>query len=293
MVATKVRSFGKVLRVTVAPASVRAKDVFYLLLDSEAPRRLHTAIRRFAHPPQVEAPEGTVTRYTITGPSLWNFATVGGTSQTVLRILSEASKVPLSDNFKETVRLLISRYGRIIFYDTSKRTKQGDPLIIMRADPIILRQAIAEDRRVEAFCYTEGDGDGEWYIPYFFLGRFKRLLGWLGYPCIDRIARAQGQHLAFVLRRKTRTGEYPFALRSYQRVACDDFLGNGKRRGHDGAVLLGPPGSGKTLEAIAIAARLQRHVLIVTTTHESVRQWIREFLDKTTITAAVNYETPQ
>lgn len=270
------------VRVVSGSASDRAKDVFYLLLDPGVATTVHTMVRKFAYPPQVEAPEGSASRYVITGPSLWNFAAAGGTARAVLKTIRRVSKLRLAPAFEETIQLLMARYGRIVFIATPRKTKNGDQLVLMKADPVVLRGAVHDDYRVEAFCYEEGAKAGEWYIPFFLLNRFKRFLGWLGYPTVDRIKRAKGRRLSIELRRRTRIGA-PFSLRPYQRAARDAFMGTGRRSGYDRGVCLAPPGTGKTIEGIALMATLQRHTLIITVTQEAVSQWIRELLDKTTL----------
>src|SRR5690606_38826438 len=76
-----------------------------------------------------------------------------------------------------------------------------------------------------------------------------------------------------------------FGLRHYQTEAVDRwFLGGAPQGGH-GVVVL-PCGAGKTVVALEAMARTKTRTLVVCNNQSAVTQWIREILDKTTLTEA-------
>jgi DNA excision repair protein ERCC-3 len=115
-------------------------------------------------------------------------------------------------------------------------------------------------------------------------GPLKRALVRAGYPADDVAGYTEGSPIAVALRTSTVHGE-PFVLREYQRVAAQTFHDGGSARGGSGVITL-PCGAGKTVVAMAVMAEVQRHTLVLTTGVSAARQWVRELLDKTSLTEA-------
>lgn len=91
-----------------------------------------------------------------------------------------------------------------------------------------------------------------------------------------------GTALPVALRSETRSGT-PFSLRKYQQEAVDRFYMNGADAGGNGVIVL-PCGAGKTVIGLGAIAAAGLHTLVLTTSTAAVRQWIRELLDRTTLT---------
>lgn len=78
-------------------------------------------------------------------------------------------------------------------------------------------------------------------------------------------------------------GGKPFALRHYQQEAGEVFYAGGAAHGGSGVIVL-PCGAGKTIVGLSVMNEMQCSTLILTPNTVSVRQWIDELLDKTTLT---------
>ena len=83
------------------------------------------------------------------------------------------------------------------------------------------------------------------------------------------------------LRDVTASGK-PFALRPYQKAACDGFWAGGGIYGGSGVIVL-PCGAGKTVVGMGVMEKVKMHTLILTTNVVALRQWINELLDKTNL----------
>nr|WP_247731734.1 DEAD/DEAH box helicase [Halovivax limisalsi] len=86
----------------------------------------------------------------------------------------------------------------------------------------------------------------------------KRLLYEAGYPVRDERDLAGGAELDF---------ELDVTLREYQRTWVDRFADEGS------GVLVGPPGSGKTIAALGVMERLGGETLILVPSRDLARQW--------------------
>jgi DNA excision repair protein ERCC-3 len=75
----------------------------------------------------------------------------------------------------------------------------------------------------------------------------------------------------------------PFEVRDYQQEAVDRWFMGGQPAGGHGVVVL-PCGAGKTIVSMAAMATIGQHTLILCNNQTAVNQWVRELLDKTTLT---------
>src|SRR6185295_2345441 len=101
-------------------------------------------------------------------------------------------------------------------------------------------------------------------------------------PAEDLVGFRNGVPLQVGLRDTTLAG-VPFAVRDYQREAADVFWQGGGPSGGHGVIVL-PCGAGKTVVGLATLALVKQECLVLATNVTAVRQWIREILDKTTLT---------
>jgi DNA excision repair protein ERCC-3 len=96
----------------------------------------------------------------------------------------------------------------------------------------------------------------------------KRILYDAGYPVRDDRELETGDELPL---------ELTLDLREYQRDWVDRFVET------KSGVLVGPPGSGKTVAAMGIMAALEGETLILVPSRELAGQWHEELLEKTTL----------
>src|ERR1035437_8875930 len=244
-----------------------------LLLETEGPGYLaaRDAIAPFTE--LVKSPEYVHT-YRISHLSLWNAAATGRTAEQVLGALIEHSRFPVPQTVTREITQYMGRYG------TLKLERVGDDLLLTAKDPLTLMEArhvkaaqpwlldqLAPDR-----CIVDGR----------FRGHLKLALTLAGLPVENLAGYTVGDPLSFQLRDQTLTGK-PFGLRGYQMEAAEIFYAAGSAKGGAGTVVL-PCGAGKTVVALGSMNLCQCHTLILTTNVMAVRQWIREVLDKTTLT---------
>jgi DNA excision repair protein ERCC-3 len=97
----------------------------------------------------------------------------------------------------------------------------------------------------------------------------KRVLYEAGYPVQDERDLDSGEDLPVDLH---------LDLRAYQHEWVQSFLE------HKSGVLVGPPGSGKTVAAMGILSRVEGETLVLVPSRELVTQWREELLAHTTLT---------
>ncbi len=221
----------------------------------------------------VKSPEHVHT-YRITPLSIWNARAAGVAPEAVEETLTSFAKFPVPDHVLRMVREQAARYGRL------RLEHDGDELLLI-ADSEALATEVAAQQFVSPFL-REPISPVAYRVNKAQRGWLKQTLIKLGFPVEDIAGYATGEHLALSLRDTMLTGP-PFALRHYQRQAVEAFHAAGTERGGSGVVVL-PCGAGKTVVGMAVMARLQFSTLILTTSISAARQWLRELLDKTTLT---------
>ncbi|MEZ4240973.1 MAG: DEAD/DEAH box helicase [Myxococcota bacterium] len=93
----------------------------------------------------------------------------------------------------------------------------------------------------------------------------------------------EGDPLPFQLRETMKANGKPFRVRDYQKEAVARWFMDGKPAGGHGVVVL-PCGAGKTIVSMVAMQTIQQHTLILCNNQTAVNQWVRELLDKTTLT---------
>lgn len=244
-----------------------------LLLETEGPGYLaaRDAIAPFTE--LVKSPEYVHT-YRVSHLSLWNAAATGRNAEDVLAALHEHSRFPVPQNVVREITQYMGRYG------TLQLLREGDELLLVAKDPL----ALSEARHVKAAqpWLLDMVAPDRCRVDARFRGHLKLALTLAGLPVEDLAGYTVGDPLSFTLRDVAASGK-PFHLRDYQREAGEIFHAAGSVKGGCGTVVL-PCGAGKTVVAIGAMALAQCHTLILTTNVVAVRQWIREILDKTTLT---------
>jgi DNA excision repair protein ERCC-3 len=212
--------------------------------------------------------------YRLTPLSLWNAAAAGHTPDAVIEALTSFSRYEVPQNILAEVRDYMSRYGRL------KLVKQ-DGKLLLTSESAPLMAEIWRQKTVRPCLLSQVDEHTIEVSPAL-RGHVKQALIKIGFPVEDLAGYVQGERLEVALCDTTLQGE-AFALRPYQSEAADIFYAGGSERGGSGVVCL-PCGAGKTVVGMAAMARCRAHTLILGTNITAVRQWIREMLDKTTLT---------
>ena len=246
-----------------------------VLLEVHSPRyaEARDALCRFA---ELEKSPEHVHTYRISALSLWNACSAGVSAEDVVGVLEDFGKYPLPTHLRAEVRETMARHGRIKLLPGSS----PDALRLVFDDDLLLRQALA-DKHVAPHL-RERVNTHEASVGVAERGPVKRALVRMGYPVEDLVGFRDSAVLEVGLRSVTLAGE-PFALRPYQVEAATVFHQDGAPSGGHGVIVL-PCGAGKTVVGLAVLALVQRHCLILVTSVTAARQWIREILDKTTLT---------
>ncbi|MFV9510211.1 DNA repair helicase XPB [Tepidibacillus sp. LV47] len=212
--------------------------------------------------------------YRMTPVTLWNAAANGYSWKQVIGILDQYSKFHVPTFIKDEIRLYMERYGILSF------EREGNQIHCKSKDPKVLDEFLSFASLQPYF--RERLNEHTVVIDEHDRGFLKQELIKLGYPVRDLAGYQEGEYLSFSLLAKTKSGK-SFQLRDYQRKAIDIFYEKGAVTGGSGVIVL-PCGSGKTIVGIGIMELLQAETLILTTNTSSVRQWIDELIDKTSLT---------
>jgi DNA excision repair protein ERCC-3 len=255
-----VQGDGKVLLETKHAEFDRARDFLGRFAELEAsPDLLHT--------------------YKISPLSLWNAASSGMPLEEVITGLRALSKFDIPDNVLETIRDTIGRYGLVTLtrHPTAPTEWLRVDFLSRYVEKCVLRTATGAS-------LIEAEGKRGWRIPAGQRGIFKQRMLLENWPVADTAGFIDGDPLTVTLREQTRGGQ-PFGLRNYQREAVDRWFLEGSPAGGHGVVVL-PCGAGKTVVALHAMERAATHTLVLCNNQSAVTQWIREILDKTTLTEA-------
>lgn len=206
--------------------------------------------------------------YRITPISLWNAAANGVGLDKILAILACYKKYDIPKNVNDYVKRHFDSYGKVVI------EKYNDNTLLLRVDD---KKLMA---KVEQYIskFVERQEENKFYIPQEFRGQLKAILIKHLIPTRDIAGFDRGNSIEFDLRNTTIT-KCSFALRYYQSEAIYNFS---KWKEGSGVIVL-PCGAGKTVVGIGIMQDIQEYTLIVATSIDSVKQWKRELLDKTTL----------
>lgn len=222
----------------------------------------------------VKSPEHLHT-YRISHLSLWNAASTGLTAEDVLARLESQSKYPIPETVVTEVQDYMSRYGML-------KLIKNDKGLCLESTDVALFKEITKLPNV-ADCLIEFEGEDKAYVDPNKRGVLKMSLTLNGFPVEDIAGYVAGDPLEIDFRKETLAGK-KLALRSYQKEASEIFYASGSEKGGSGVIVL-PCGSGKTVIGMATMVLMKTRTLILTPNISAARQWIREILDKTTLTA--------
>ncbi|MEM7033256.1 MAG: DNA repair helicase XPB, partial [Chloroflexota bacterium] len=253
------------------PVIVQGDKTILLEVDNPLYPEARDALARFA---ELEKSPEYVHTYRITNLSLWNAAATGLKADTILADLEKYSKYPLPNNVAVDIQDYVSRYGRVkLIREASK--------MLLRADDEAIIVELSRQKSLQPYIIDQV-GNLSLEVNPGMRGHIKQVLVNLGYPAEDLAGYTDGEGLEFQLAPTTYKGD-PFILRHYQEEAGEVFYAKGAAHGGSGVIVL-PCGAGKTIVGISVMNQMQCNTLILTPNTVSVRQWIDELIDKTTLT---------
>lgn len=261
------------------PLIIQSDRTVLLEVDSPLYEGARDALATFA---ELEKSPEHIHTYRITPLSLWNAAAAGMEVGAILDALDEYTKYDVPQNIIAEIIDYVSRYGRVKLMKGADLNpdRAGDNDLVLHAEDPVLMAEITHSESVKNLLGEQIDSQTI-SVPYQVRGHIKQALIKIGFPVEDLAGYVSGSHLDIAHRPITLSGS-PFNLRAYQREAAEVFHLGGDVRGGSGVIVL-PCGAGKTIVGLGILFETQCHTLILSTNTIAVRQWINEFLDKTTI----------
>jgi DNA excision repair protein ERCC-3 len=236
-----------------------------LNVDSELHHEARDVIAPFTE--LVKSPEHFHT-YSISHLSLWNAASTGLTEGDVLERLKKYSAYEIPANVAVEITEYMQRYGIL-------RLKLSNGNLVLESDSEPLFLELCKRKEIQGYIESFISKTAAVVSPLV-RGKLKIVLTELGFPVQDIAGYVRGEPLEIELNQS-------FALRDYQRDAAQIFHASGSEKGGSGVIVL-PCGSGKTIIGMAVMALVKSHTLILTPSVTAARQWIREILQKTTLT---------
>ena len=234
-------------------------------MDSEQHHEARDAIAPFTE--LVKSPEHFHT-YSISHLSLWNAASTGLTAIDVLERLKKYSAYEIPANVEMEITEYMQRYGIL-------RLKMENGNLILESDSEPLFLELCKRKEIQEYIESFISKTAA-VVNALVRGKLKIVLTELGFPVQDIAGYVRGEPLEIELNNS-------FALRDYQKDAAQVFHASGSEKGGSGVIVL-PCGSGKTIIGMAVMALVKAHTLILTPSVTAARQWIREILQKTTLT---------
>lgn len=247
---------------------------FSLLLDVHNPLFDEARGRLSAFAELEKSPEHIHT-YRMSPLSLWNAASAGLTSESILETLSLYSRFPVPPSVRAYIESTVSKFGKIVLIDG------GEGKIEIQIEDERVHREILSQKTIIRLITEE---NGKLFVPLLNRGFLKQALIDIGYPTEDKAPLVDGEPLELSLRTPTAASGKPFRIRDYQADAVKAFYRPNTPGTGYGVVVL-PCGSGKTVVGIGVLNELQCAALILTTNISAVRQWKEELLDKTTLSA--------
>ena len=254
------------------PLVIQSDKTVLLEVNNDLYAEARDALAPFA---ELEKSPEYIHTYRITPLSLWNAAAAGMGASQMLAALERYSKYDVPGNVRIDILETVSRYGRL------KLNKHGDDLLLTSSDQALIEE-ILRNKHLAPLIQNRED-ETSLRVNAGNRGRLKQALIGFGYPAEDLAGYVKGAELPLALRDWALSGA-SFGLRAYQQDAVDVFHAGGGVTGGSGVIVL-PCGAGKTMVGMGALAALQTQTLILTPSTVAARQWIRELLDKTTLTA--------
>jgi len=255
------------------PLIVQSDRTLLLEVDHADAERCRSAIAGFA---ELETAPEHVHTYRVTPLALWNARAAGIDAETVVDALTTWSRFPVPPAVFVDVAETMARYGRLVL-EQAEATPEGTGApagsLVLRAvalDDLPVLEEVVRAKGIAPFV-TARLGPIAVAVPAAERGRIKQALVKLGWPCDDQAGHREGAACPLQLQATD--------LRPYQEGAVTSFVASGS-----GVVVL-PCGAGKTIVGAATMAKVGAQTLILVTNTVAARQWRRELLERTTLTA--------
>ena len=234
-----------------------------MLLDVHSPSFEECRNDIIAFADLVKSPEHIHT-YTLSPLTLWNAVSSGLDSNEIISRLKKWSRYEIDERVIFFIEDTASRYGEFILTEED----QDNLRLSVKRERFFL--TLLSEPTLKKYLKK---GEGNYFlISKLDRGTVKAKMVKMGFPVDDRIPLKKGSRLEFELKDNVE-------IRDSQKESADAFLSSG---GYGTIVL--PCGSGKTIVGIETAVTLKTNTLILCPNVSSVHQWIRELLDKTTLT---------
>jgi DNA excision repair protein ERCC-3 len=248
---------------TDGPLIVQSDKTLLLEVDHPDATACRMAIAPFA---ELERSPEHVHTYRLTPLGLWNARAAGHDAESVVDALLRYSRYPVPHALLVDVAETMDRYGRLQLVN---HPTHG--LVLRGLDRAVLIE-VAKAKKLAGMLGTRLDDETIAVHPSE-RGRLKQALLKLGWPAEDLAGYVDGEAHPIAL------AENGWHLRSYQHEAVQSFWAGGS-----GVVVL-PCGAGKTLVGAAAMAAAKATTLILVTNTVAGRQWKRELVARTSLTA--------
>src|SRR6201991_2602264 len=245
------------------PLIVQSDKTLLLEVDHPAAPEARAAIAPFA---ELERAPEHVHTYRVTPLALWNARAAGHDAEQVVDALVRFSRYAVPQPLLVDVVDTMGRYGRL---QLTQSPVHG--LVLVAHDRAVLAEVLRHKRIAPLLGARIGDDTV--VVHPSERGNLKQALLKIGWPAEDLAGYVDGEAHPIDLR------EDGWALRDYQRQAVDGFWAGGS-----GVIVL-PCGAGKTLVGAAAMAQAQATTLILVTNTVAGRQWKRELMARTSLTA--------
>jgi DNA excision repair protein ERCC-3 len=245
------------------PLIVQSDKTLLLEVDHPTAAEARAAIAPFA---ELERAPEHVHTYRVTPLALWNARAAGHDAEQVVDALVRFSRYAVPQPLLVDVVDTMGRYGRL---QLAQSPVHG--LVLVALDRAVLEEVLRQ-KRIAPLLGARIDDDTVVVHPSE-RGHLKQALLKIGWPAEDLAGYVDGEAHPIALR------EDGWTLREYQRQAVDGFFDGGS-----GVVVL-PCGAGKTLVGAAAMAKVGATTLILVTNTVAGRQWKRELIARTSLTA--------
>ncbi len=256
------------------PLIVQGDGSLLLEVDNARYEEAREFLARFA---ELERSPQHIHTYRITALSLWNAAGAGLGAEEIASGLRDLSKYDVPSKVLADIDEKVTRFGKVVLLPPEDESP--DMLLLQVSEERVARK-IATNKAAYRLC-AGAIQEGLFRVPLAHRGTLKQALLKMGYPVEDRAGFVQGDSLNLSLRSQTRAGQ-TFGLRRYQREAVSAWHKNGDVGGGHGVIVL-PCGAGKTIVGLASMVATGCETLILATGTASVRQWIHELLERTSL----------
>jgi len=245
------------------PLIVQSDKTLLLEVDHPSAPEARIAIAPFA---ELERAPEHVHTYRVTPLALWNARAAGHDAEQVVDALVRFSRYAVPQPLLVDIVDTMGRYGRL---QLTNSPVHG--LVMIALDRAVLEEVLRQ-KKIAPLLGARVDEDTVVVHPSE-RGHLKQALLKVGWPAEDLAGYVDGEAHAIALR------EEGWSLRGYQKEAAEGFWAGGS-----GVIVL-PCGAGKTLVGAAAMAQAQATTLILVTNTVAGRQWKRELIARTSLTA--------